>query len=162
MATPALPRRGPVIEQPTQQGLGCIACMAREGSDVLILRQKQAPIRRDVPHKLSSEQNGAGRVLPFRPRGGARSSGAARAPVPGGPAGKRPLPDLSLKSFESQAGEDDYRHRMLTNGLAFLVCVVLIVCGVWLVGKIAEMRKNQDCALSGRRNCVVVQTQPPG
>ena len=52
---------------------------------------------------------------------------------------------------------DDYRHRMLVNALAFVVCVFLIVAGVWLATKMAQMRKDQDCVLSGRRGCTPVE-----
>jgi hypothetical protein len=57
-------------------------------------------------------------------------------------------------------GEDDYRHRMIMNALAFIVCTFLIVAGIWLANKLAEMRKNQDCVLSGRRGCTPVDVEP--
>jgi hypothetical protein len=44
--------------------------------------------------------------------------------------------------------------------LAFTFCVVLVVIGVWLANTIAEMRRNQDCVLSGRRNCAQVNVPP--
>jgi len=34
--------------------------------------------------------------------------------------------------------------------------VVLAVVGVWLVIQLADLRKNQDCVLSGRRNCAPI------
>ena len=40
--------------------------------------------------------------------------------------------------------------------LASLIAV-LIVAGLWLVDKIAEFRKAQDCYLSGRRNCAPIE-----
>jgi hypothetical protein len=43
---------------------------------------------------------------------------------------------LSLAKYER--GEDDYRHRMIMNGLAFVVTAVLIVAGVWLAANIHE------------------------
>ena len=42
----------------------------------------------------------------------------------------------------------------LANAAALLVLALLIWCGYWLFTTIAEMRKNQDCALTGRTNCV--------
>ena len=51
---------------------------------------------------------------------------------------------------------DDYRHRMLTNVAGVAVVALLIVIGVWIADTMASMRKNQDCVLSGRRNCAVV------
>jgi len=62
-----------------------------------------------------------------------------------------------LVRFEHGADSpEDYRHRMIMNGLAFLVCIFLVLSGVWLVSKMAQMRKDQDCVLSGRRGCTPV------
>jgi hypothetical protein len=39
---------------------------------------------------------------------------------------------------------------------------MLALAGVWLAMQLAEMRKNQDCVLSGRRNCAPIEvTAPP-
>jgi hypothetical protein len=35
--------------------------------------------------------------------------------------------------------------------LAFFV--VLVAAGIWLLGTMADVRKVQDCAAQGRRNC---------
>jgi hypothetical protein len=43
---------------------------------------------------------------------------------------------------------------MTMNGLALLVVVLLIAAGVWIADTLALMRKNQDCVLAGRRNCI--------
>jgi hypothetical protein len=43
---------------------------------------------------------------------------------------------LSLAKFESDGQEDDYRHRMLVNTLAFVVTVALIATGVWLTSSL--------------------------
>jgi hypothetical protein len=55
---------------------------------------------------------------------------------------------------------DNYRQRMINNGLAFAACVILVAIGVWLATAIAEMRRNQDCVLSGRRNCAQLNVPP--
>jgi len=39
------------------------------------------------------------------------------------------------------------------NVLALLICVLLIVAGLWLAGVIADMRDLQDCVVSGRHGC---------
>ena len=83
-----------------------------------------------------------GRILPFRRREKPRAQNEPKGPVEG---------------LDKYAGEpDDYRHRMLNNGLAFVACVVLVAIGVWIASTMAEIRKNQDCVLSGRRDCVKV------
>jgi hypothetical protein len=81
-----------------------------------------------------------GRVLPFR-------RGRSRVP----PA----EPDAPIEGVEKYArGEpDDYRQRMINNGLALLACILLVTAGIWIANTMAEMRRNQDCALSGRRDC---------
>jgi hypothetical protein len=45
---------------------------------------------------------------------------------------------LSLAKYEGDGQEDDYRHRMIVNGLAFLVTVALMATGVWLVSNLHE------------------------
>jgi hypothetical protein len=39
---------------------------------------------------------------------------------------------LSLAKFERDDGEDDYRHRMIMNMLAFIVLLTLTMIGFWL------------------------------
>ena len=95
------------------------------------------------------------RVVPFRRPSARRWQGAA--PRPG------PVPDLAKferAKFERADSGDDYRHRMIMNMLGFVVTIGLAVAGLWLADKIAEMRKNQDCYLSGRLNCAPIEMPP--
>lgn len=86
-----------------------------------------------------------GRVLLFRRRG----SPAVARPVP------PPVADLG--QYERSPDEpDDYRHRMMMNGLALAATIVLIAVGLWIADVMAQMRKNQDCVLTGRRGCTHV------
>ena len=84
-----------------------------------------------------------GRVLRFRQR--------ASAPE---------RPRLDLRKFEGgkETGReaDDYRHRMIINVVALVFVALLVGAGLWLANSMAQMRKNQDCVLSGRRNCAPV------
>jgi len=84
------------------------------------------------------------RVLPFR-------RGPVRPPVP-------PVPDLA--KYERGKESDDYRHRMIVNVAAFVFVLGLIGAGVWLVDKMAQMRRDQECVLSGRRGCTPVEYEP--
>ncbi len=79
-------------------------------------------------------------VLPFR---------RARAGAP------PPLADLV--HYQRGEGEDDYRHRMIVNVVAFAFVLALIGAGLWLADTMAQMRRNQDCVLSGRRGCTPVE-----
>jgi len=68
-----------------------------------------------------------------------------------------PQPVQDLTKFERSEGSDDYRHRMVVNIAAFVFVLALIGTGIWLVDTMAQMRKNQDCVLSGRRGCTPVE-----
>ena len=92
------------------------------------------------------ESEERGRVLRFTPRHG---GSAPRSSVPP----SSPVEDVG-KYAGPREERDDYRHRMKANAAALLVLALLIWCGYWLFTTIAEMRKNQDCALTGRTNCV--------
>ena len=87
-----------------------------------------------------------GRVLRFRPRGSTFN---------------RPLPNQSpvkdLAKFERDAEPDDYRHRMKMNAAGLAVAVILVAGGMWIANTMAQMRKNEDCVLTGRRGCTPVQ-----
>ena len=66
----------------------------------------------------------------------------------------------NLAKYEGGERDDDYRHRMMVNLAALLFTLLLAAAGAWLAVKIADMRKNQDCVLSGRRNCAPIAVQP--
>lgn len=66
-----------------------------------------------------------------------------------------PVDDLS--KFERGEDTDDYRHRMKVNVAAFIFVLALIGAGLWLAETMAELRKNEDCALSGRHNCTPIE-----
>ena len=94
-----------------------------------------------TPNRPSAPRD-SDRVVMLFPRG-RRGAGPS--------AGRRPV----VKRIDDYGSEpdDDVRHRMTNNLLAFLVCAMLVVAGVWLVTGIVELRKIQDCALSGRLGC---------
>ena len=96
------------------------------------------------------------RVLKFRPRTSAQPPG-------------RPQPENArheagdLSRFERAREEpDDFRHRMLANLAAFAFTVALTAIGIWLALSIADLRKNQDCVLMGRRDCANISAIPRG
>ena len=93
-----------------------------------------------------SSSDGERRVVNFRRGRGARGPPAAGPP---------PVEDLA--KYERGEGADDYRHRMIVNVAAFLFVIALIGAGLWLADTMAQMRKNQDCVLSGRRGCTPVE-----
>ena len=88
-------------------------------------------------------------ILQFRPRGTLFANKAPRPPL---------VPDLS-KFEQPQDDPDDFRHRMLMNGLGFAVTVLLICGGIWIAEVMAHIQKDQDCVLSGRQNCAPIPIQ---
>jgi hypothetical protein len=87
------------------------------------------------------------RVVPLRPRRPRADNDNRNVVAPEQPVG-------DLRRFEAREdAPDDYRHRMVVNALALLVCIFLVGAGVWIANTMAQMRKDQDCVLSGRRGC---------
>ena len=43
--------------------------------------------------------------------------------------------------------------RDFVNLLAVIVCLVILILGFWLMNRLWEAKKLQDCVFSGRRNC---------
>ncbi len=93
------------------------------------------------------DDDGEHRVISF-PRG---------RPTAGAPP-KEPTPVADLAKYaRSRETPEDYRHRMIVNGAAFLFVIALIGAAIWLADTMADMRRNQDCVLSGRRGCTPVE-----
>jgi hypothetical protein len=92
-----------------------------------------------------------GRVVMFRPRvPPARNDNVRPFETPR----RSPVNDLSQYA---RGDDDNYRHRMINNVLAFLVLVVIVYCGIWLANTMAQMRRDQDCVLTGRTNCAQIK-----
>jgi hypothetical protein len=96
-----------------------------------------------------SKDEEKGRVLPFRPRKPRSWNAHLRDRL------RSPVEDLSKYSREPD--EDNFNHRMKVNLLAFAVLALIVACGIWLTNAMVEMRKNQDCVLTGRTNCAPIQ-----
>ncbi len=99
------------------------------------------------------------RVLQFRPRNAAHPPG--RRGYPAEPALRQDVdrePDQFERYQRPRNEPDDFRHRMLANIAAFAFTVALTAVGIWLAMNIADLRKNQDCLLTGRRDCARVST----
>ena len=47
--------------------------------------------------------------------------------------------------------------RAVENAVMAAFFVVLVAAGIWLLGTMADVRKAQDCAAQGRRNCATIE-----
>jgi hypothetical protein len=105
--------------------------------------------------RLTTPDEERGRVLRFRPRS-VPPRGSWRWSAPESDL-DRATPVEDLAKYERGDPGDDYRHRMTMNFLALAVTMMLMVCGMWLTGKLVDMGNQQDCFLSGRSNCAPIQ-----
>ena len=112
-----------------------------------MLWSEQSNVDLDVAEHSKQE----GRILRFRPRG----SNSVR-PLP------PPSPVEDLGKYEGQDVPDDYRHRMKMNFAGLAATIVIVVVGIWLANTMVQIRKNEECMLSGRRGCIPldVSAQP--
>ena len=88
-----------------------------------------------------------GRVVVFRPRVPRARNDNQRRPDRYRP----PVEDVG--KYTRGSDDDNYTHRMVNNVLAFLVLCLIVFCGIWLANTMAQMRRDQDCVLTGRTNC---------
>jgi hypothetical protein len=51
---------------------------------------------------------------------------------------------------------EDRGNRNLENAVMLGFFAVLVAAGIWLLGTMADVRKVQDCAAQGRRNCATI------
>jgi hypothetical protein len=49
--------------------------------------------------------------------------------------------------------------RNVENAVLLGFLAVLVGAGVWLLSTMADVRKAQDCAAQGRRNCVEIEVR---
>ena len=47
-------------------------------------------------------------------------------------------------------------NRAVENAVMAGFFVLLVAAGIWLLGTMADVRKAQDCAAQGRRNCATI------
>lgn len=110
----------------------------------------QRPIPRDEEHV----------VLKFRPRTTAQPPGGRQEP--GRPVSRKQVAN-DLSRYEQPRDEpDDFRQRMLANIAAFAFTVALTAIAIWLTMNIADLRRTQDCVLTGRQDCARISVLPRG
>jgi len=45
----------------------------------------------------------------------------------------------------------------IENAVMLGFFIVLVVAGIWLLATMADIRRVQDCAAQGRRNCATIE-----
>ena len=53
---------------------------------------------------------------------------------------------------------DDDGNRGVENAVMLVFFVMMVAAGIWLLGSMADVRKAQDCAAQGRRNCGTIES----
>jgi hypothetical protein len=48
-------------------------------------------------------------------------------------------------------------NRNIENAVMLGFFIVLVTAGIWLLATMADIRKVQDCAAQGRRNCSTIE-----
>ena len=56
---------------------------------------------------------------------------------------------------------DEESGRTAENIVMLGFFIVLVAAGIWLLGSMADIRKTQDCAAQGRRNCGAMEIPSP-
>ena len=51
---------------------------------------------------------------------------------------------------------EDEGNRVIENVVMLAFFAVVVAAGIWLLGTMADVRKAQDCAGQGRRNCATI------
>jgi len=51
---------------------------------------------------------------------------------------------------------EDEVNRGIENAVMLGFFLVLVAAGIWLLATMADVRKAQDCAAQGRRNCAMI------
>jgi hypothetical protein len=103
-----------------------------------------------MPSRQETQERETGRIVLF-PTRTSHSERKPRKDVGQTDVHKAEIDDL--RKYERGTEADDYRRRMIINAAAFAFILVLTLAGIWLAEQFALLRKNQDCAFSGRKNC---------
>jgi hypothetical protein len=53
---------------------------------------------------------------------------------------------------------DDEGNRALENAVMLGFFIALAAAGIWLLNSMADLRKTEDCAAQGRRNCGTIES----
>ena len=60
---------------------------------------------------------------------------------------------MTEQDEEGQKSPPDEGNRAIENAVMLAFFAVVLAAGIWLLATMADVRKVQDCAAQGRRNC---------
>ncbi len=60
---------------------------------------------------------------------------------------------MTEEGEEKREPSEDEGNRAIENAVMLGFFAVLVAAGIWLLSTMADVRKVQDCAAQGRRNC---------
>ena len=63
---------------------------------------------------------------------------------------------MAEKDEEGQKPPEDEGNRRIENAVMLGSFAVVVAAGIWLLATMADVRKVQDCAGQGRRNCAAI------
>jgi hypothetical protein len=115
----------------------------------------------DVPNDGIESDKRMGRVLNFQPRRAAPPRLVPHALPHRAVPENEGSPVSDMAKYEQSGDGDDFAHRMRMNAAAIVVLALLVAGGVWIAITMAEMQKNQNCVLQGRRNCAPIDMASP-
>jgi hypothetical protein len=64
--------------------------------------------------------------------------------------------DRQMTGADEGKPPEEEGNRNIENAVLLGFFALLVVAGVWLLGTMADLRKVQDCAGQGRRNCAAI------
>ena len=68
-----------------------------------------------------------------------------------------PQPPGNREGDGRDGKDDDGGNRTVENMVLAGFFIALVAAGIWLLGTMADVRKSEDCALQGRRNCQTIE-----
>jgi hypothetical protein len=68
-----------------------------------------------------------------------------------------PQPPENHKLETAPDKDSNEGNRTVENMVLAGFFVILVAAGIWLLGTMADVRKAQDCAAQGRRNCQTIE-----
>ena len=67
---------------------------------------------------------------------------------------------LAMQPTPKKPPAEDQERRLTASLAGLAIALLLLVVGLFLTQKLAQMAKIQDCVMSGRTNCAPIEVPP--